>query len=398
MGKAKRRHQLSILSGIGGYWDGISAQGVLAELKAAGEVEEIEVLINSPGGSAVDAVAIYNALKTHAATVTVRVLGWAASAASIVAMAGDRIVMEEGTFLMIHQAWGMAVGTAAELRDTAVALEKISGEMAGIYGRRSGRGEAVARGWMDGETWFTAKEAVAAGLADEAVAGDDGAVAERIAAHAGRVREMFGRLPAGAEATLSAAGNGGEAGEASDQADQTDRTDRDDRGVDNNEPASAGGDDERRDSPMGEKDTKEVQGTDGQATEPAAPKAATLAEIKAACPEAPAEFTLRMLEAKASAETVKAAWAERRAALAEAKAAAAPAEPKGPTKGAAALGVKPLASSGTAGEDEGDPVAAWNAAVAAEKAQGKAADAAVKAANKANPGLREAMLSAVNAR
>ncbi|SLN77313.1 head maturation protease, ClpP-related [Roseisalinus antarcticus] len=112
-----------------------------------------------------DAVAIYNALKRHAGTVTVWIDGIAASAASYIAMAGDEIVMPENAFLMIHDPSGMVMGTAGDMRDMAGTLDKIAGSMLRGYAVRSGRSEEEIAPLMAAETWFDAAEALDAGLA-----------------------------------------------------------------------------------------------------------------------------------------------------------------------------------------------------------------------------------------
>ncbi len=167
----KRVLELTIYGEIDDLW-GIGPTAVGRALKEAGEVDAIEVRLNSPGGYVFDGIAIYNLLRGAGVPVTVVVDGWAASAASVVMMAGDRIEMGEGTMAMIHNAWTIAVGNAQDLLEVAAVLEKIDGEAAGIYQRRSGNEIELIREWMNAETWFTAAEAVDAGLADEAIAGD----------------------------------------------------------------------------------------------------------------------------------------------------------------------------------------------------------------------------------
>lgn len=131
------------------------------------DADELEVQINSPGGDVWDGVAIFNALRAHPARVTTRVDGMAASIASVVAQAGDHRVMLSGAQMMIHEAWGLAMGPAVELRQFADLLDKQSDVIASIYAERSGGSEATFRRMMADETWMTAAETVAAGLADE---------------------------------------------------------------------------------------------------------------------------------------------------------------------------------------------------------------------------------------
>lgn len=146
-------------------WGGVTADAFAQALKAI-TAKTINVRINSPGGDVFDGLAIYNSLKAHGATIHVKVDGIAASIGSIIAMAGHRVTMGESAFLMIHNPWAMAIGNAADMREMADLLDKIGGSLAGIYATRKGITKDQAQAWMDAETWFTAEEATAAGLAD----------------------------------------------------------------------------------------------------------------------------------------------------------------------------------------------------------------------------------------
>jgi ATP-dependent Clp endopeptidase proteolytic subunit ClpP len=148
-----------------GFW-GVSAADFAAEIEHV-TAGDIEVQINSPGGEVFDGIAIFNALRAHPARVTTRVDGIAASAASVIVQAGDHRVMLDSAQLMIHEAWGMAIGPASDLREFADLLDKQSDVIANIYAARSGRDHAELREMMRVETWLTDAEAVAAGLADE---------------------------------------------------------------------------------------------------------------------------------------------------------------------------------------------------------------------------------------
>lgn len=156
---------LYIYDTIGDDFYGITAKQVAAELKAAKKVDEIVVRINSPGGSVFESYSIYALLNDHAAKVSVKVDGLAASGASVIAMAGDTIEMASASMLMIHEAWTMAIGSADELRATADILEKMNGQLTGIYAGRTGQSEEDVAALLAAETWFTAEEAVAAGFA-----------------------------------------------------------------------------------------------------------------------------------------------------------------------------------------------------------------------------------------
>ena len=149
-------------------WPFIEAQDVGNALDRV-EADEIEVQINSPGGDAFEGVAIFNLLRAHPAKIHTRVDGLAASAASLVAQAGDVRTMLTGAEMMIHEAWGITIGPEQDHRDNADALHKLSRNYASLYGERSGRDPDGFYDLMKAETWFTHDEAVEAGLADQAV-------------------------------------------------------------------------------------------------------------------------------------------------------------------------------------------------------------------------------------
>ncbi len=156
--------ELSIHDEIGAY--GVSAKDFINELGQLPGDAALTLRLNSPGGSVFDAVAIYNALKRHASPVTVSIDGIAASAASYIAMAGDEIIMPENAFLMIHDPSGLVMGTAADMRAMAEALDKIAGALVKGYAAKSGKAEDEVAALMAAETWFTASEALEAGFAD----------------------------------------------------------------------------------------------------------------------------------------------------------------------------------------------------------------------------------------
>lgn len=148
-----------------GFW-GVTAKDFITDLKKI-DAKNLTVYINSPGGSVFDGLAIYNALRQHPSNVTVRVMGVAASAASFIAMAGDKIVMPENAFLMVHNPMGGVFGNAQEMREWADTLDKIAASLVGIYVARTGKSEDEIKALLDAETWLTASEAVEMGFADE---------------------------------------------------------------------------------------------------------------------------------------------------------------------------------------------------------------------------------------
>lgn len=172
-------------------WD-VTAKGFSDELKALGDVAEIDIRINSFGGDVFDGVAIFNRLDTHKAKKTVYVDGIAASAASVIAMAGDEIHIAESGFIMIHDAWTVSMGNAKELRATADRLEAVSAQIAGIYQRRTGAEMDQIREWMDTETEFNSADSVQFGFATAIYEG------KRMAAKFDPERHHFKHKPAAA--------------------------------------------------------------------------------------------------------------------------------------------------------------------------------------------------------
>lgn len=151
-----------------GGWLGATADEFINDLRGI-TASNILLRVNSPGGSVTEGIAIANALRSHPANVTVQVDGIAASIASVIAMAGDQVRMMPNALLMVHEASGLCVGDAAEMIKMAEVLDKISGNIADAYATRAGGTRDEWRQVMRNETWYTAEEAVKAGLADEAV-------------------------------------------------------------------------------------------------------------------------------------------------------------------------------------------------------------------------------------
>ncbi len=144
---------------------GVTAKRISAALRSIGN-RDVIVRINSPGGDMFEGIAIYNLLRTHPAKVTVEVLGWAASAASIIAMAGDVIRMGLGSFMMVHNAWGMVIGNRHDMREAASLFDGFDAGLADIYQARTGMKHTDIEQLMDAETFMTAGQAVEHGFAD----------------------------------------------------------------------------------------------------------------------------------------------------------------------------------------------------------------------------------------
>lgn len=143
----------------------VSAVNLSKQLEALGDVEQIDVHINSYGGEVAEGLAIYNALRRHKAKVTTYCDGFACSIASVIFMAGDERIMNESSLLMIHNAWTFAMGNSAELRKQADDLEKITQASVEAYKSHSSLSEEVIKNLMDNETWILPEEALSYGFA-----------------------------------------------------------------------------------------------------------------------------------------------------------------------------------------------------------------------------------------
>lgn len=150
-----------------GYF-GISAKDFADELNAL-TAPTIHLRINSPGGDVFDGIAMANAVRAHPSRVITHIDGLAASAASIVALAGREVHMADTALLMIHNAWTLAMGDTHEMAKTAATLAKIDSSLVTDYQRRTGASAEQVRAWMDAETWFSAEEALASNFIDTMV-------------------------------------------------------------------------------------------------------------------------------------------------------------------------------------------------------------------------------------
>lgn len=166
---------ISILDPIGvDFWtgEGVTAKRISAALRSIGPENDVVVNINSPGGDLFEGLAIYSLLREHKGTVTVKVLGLAASAASIIAMAGDDIQISRAGFFMIHDTWVGVMGNRNDLRDVADQLEPFDFAMADIYAARTGIDTKAVIKKMDAETWINGSAAVDEGWADSLLPSD----------------------------------------------------------------------------------------------------------------------------------------------------------------------------------------------------------------------------------
>lgn len=158
---------LTIFDEIGDsyFGDGMTSKRCAGILRSMGP-GDITVQINSPGGDFFEGVAIYNLLREHEGRVDVHVIGLAASAASVIAMAGDQILVPRAGFLMIHNAWGLTIGNRHDLAAAIVDLEQFDQAMQALYAERAGVDPQTIAEWMDQERFFNGDAAVDNGLAD----------------------------------------------------------------------------------------------------------------------------------------------------------------------------------------------------------------------------------------
>ena len=155
------------------WWSGggITAKKVTAQLRAIGD-RPVEVQINSPGGDMFEGLAIYNVLREHPQAVTIKVMGMAASAASVITMAGDTVEIGAASFVMIHNCWVGAVGNRHDMAEVAAFLAPFDQAMADVYAQRTGKTSAECAKWMDDETYMSGSVAIERGFADELLAAD----------------------------------------------------------------------------------------------------------------------------------------------------------------------------------------------------------------------------------
>jgi ATP-dependent Clp endopeptidase proteolytic subunit ClpP len=245
------------------YFGDSNAKTIAEAVEDAGDAG-LEIILNSPGGDVFEGIAIYNELKAYEGKKKIVVRGMAASAATIVMMAGDEIVAEAGVEIMVHGPWTFAAGNAGDFRNIADRLDKIASEMVNIYATREGIDIDTAAEWVEGEFYFTGDEALKAGLVDSVKGkkqnkekSTNAKDALQLVAQQGRER-MVQRIAAQAANITQ---------EVSDV-------------------------DPKGDEPMGNEQT------------PKAPLAATPDEIKALCPKADAEWVLEQVIAEATKEQV----------------------------------------------------------------------------------------------
>lgn len=191
--KARGRREADILiyEDVGeGWFGGVTAKQFSEDLAAVGSVDVLNLRISSLGGDVNTGLAIYRRLVDHPARVITHIDGWAASIASVIAMAGNEIRIAEAGAVMIHNAWGAAAGDADAFRSMADRLDANTAAIADVYVSRTPNGIEKVRDWMRSETWFYGQEAVDAGFAETVVAN------LKVAARYDPSRHVFRNAPA----------------------------------------------------------------------------------------------------------------------------------------------------------------------------------------------------------
>lgn len=322
---------------------GIGAKAFREELKAAGDVSQIRVRINSVGGSVFEGLAIYNTLKGHPAHKIVMVDGVALSMASVVAMAGDEIEMAENSWLMIHNPLGVAVGDGEEMHSMADLLDRMKAQLINIYQTRSKRTAEEISAWMDSEAWMTSEEAIDRGFADRST--------KALAVAAAFDTSRFSNTPNCFRGEIK----------------------------------------------MAELPTLPITPPSAPAT-PLAPLAASYADLKAGCPGADAPFLCSQMERTATLDQARAAWMEEQtrrltavqSELVQAQAKAAKPAPVIP-------GVAPLGTAGGKPAPEGDAIDHWNELVDGYAKSCGSRGKAISRAVREHPEAHREMLVAYNA-
>lgn len=189
-------------SGYGLVMTGTTVQQIDTYLSKMG-AGPVTINVNSPGGDMFEGLAIYNLLREHQGEVTVNIVGTAASAASIIAMAGDSIRMGKASFLMIHNTWTSYSGNRHDFAKMADAMLPFDQAMARIYSDRTGIAEDAVMALMDGETWIDGAKAIADGFAD-ALMGEDDAATLQASARAPRSPKMSAKADADYSEALAA--------------------------------------------------------------------------------------------------------------------------------------------------------------------------------------------------
>lgn len=207
--KGKQRAEIRIYGYIGEgiFEEGTTAKTVRKQLDDAGEITDIDVYVNSPGGNVWDGIAIANILRSHQAQVHAHVEGLAASAASVITSGADLVTMGKGTTMMVHSPWALFMGNAEELRGMADTLDKVESGMLDIYEERTGKPRDELEALLRAESWMTAPEAVELGFADDIAEKKPSKASAAAWTGAEAVMASFRKIPEGFSIPHASAGN-----------------------------------------------------------------------------------------------------------------------------------------------------------------------------------------------
>ena len=185
-----------------GWWPNTEAT-IRYKLKSFGG-EDVEVVINSPGGSVIEGVAIFNLLREYKGSVTTVVNAMAASMASYIALAGDVVKVYDNATYMIHNVWSVIAGDHNDMRKQADIQESLTALLANKYAEKTGKSVDEIRTMMDSESWFFGKEVVDAGFADEVIESGVGSSKADALAHAKSLLGAVNRVDEPTEALVAA--------------------------------------------------------------------------------------------------------------------------------------------------------------------------------------------------
>ena len=187
--KSEELAEIEIFDEIDNFW-GIGPKEFKAKLDEVKGAKNIKLLLNSPGGSVFDGLAIYHMLSDVRDKLDIEVVGLAASIASIIALAGRKLTMANGAYYMIHNPMTIMMGGSEDLRKTADLLDKMKGDFVSVYKKKSKKDEKEISDMMDSETWLTSDEAIAAGFADDSK--DYGEMAAKLDC---KIAKFFAKVP-----------------------------------------------------------------------------------------------------------------------------------------------------------------------------------------------------------
>lgn len=190
-----KKHTVAILDAIGPW--GCTAKGLMADIAARGDAEEIELQVNSPGGDVIEGLGMFNALMACPVTVNAKITAFAASMATVVTCAAKKVTMPKNGYFVIHNPWSCVCGDSSDLAHTSDVLASMQKMVCGIYAAKTGKDAKDLQAMMDAETWMTGEEAKSAGFVDDV---ED--LPEMAACISPAMAKHFAKMPEGAKALV----------------------------------------------------------------------------------------------------------------------------------------------------------------------------------------------------